>query len=79
MQDVQRDLRARAEGILAKAKGAASSEGVDIEGNVIETGGSVVKAIIDFAEGAGADLIVLGTKGTSGMPKLMLGSVAAGS
>ncbi len=78
LQDVQKDLRMRGEGILAKAKGVAVAEGVDVEGNTIETGGSVVKAIIDFAEGAGADLIVLGTRGTSGMPKLMLGSVAAG-
>lgn len=68
----------RGEGILAKTKGIAAAEEVDIEGNTVETGGSVVKAIIDFAEGAGADLIVLGTRGTSGMPKLMLGSVAAG-
>lgn len=78
LQDLQKDLRVRGEGILAKARGAAAAEGVDLEGSIAETGGSVVKAIIDFAEATGTDLIVLGTRGTSGMPKLMLGSVAAG-
>ncbi|MFQ5552918.1 MAG: universal stress protein [Thermoplasmata archaeon] len=43
-----------------------------------ETDTSVVRAVVEFAQEEGVDLIVLGTQGTSGIPKMMLGSVAAG-
>lgn len=39
---------------------------------------SVVGGIIDFAEKENIDLIVIGTKGRSGLKKLLLGSVASG-
>jgi nucleotide-binding universal stress UspA family protein len=39
---------------------------------------SVVGGIVDFAEKENIDLIVVGTKGRSGLKKLLLGSVASG-
>ncbi|MEP6575927.1 MAG: universal stress protein [Nitrososphaerota archaeon] len=39
---------------------------------------SVVGGIIDFAEKENIDLIVVGTRGRSGLKKLLLGSVASG-
>lgn len=39
---------------------------------------SIVGGIIDFAEKENIDLIVVGTKGRSGLKKLLLGSVASG-
>ena len=39
---------------------------------------SVVGGIVDFAERENIDLIVVGTKGRSGLKKLLLGSVASG-
>ncbi len=48
------------------------------EGRVLETDRSVVETITAFAMKESVDLIVLGTKGVSGIPRLMLGSVAAG-
>ena len=39
---------------------------------------SVVGAIIDFAEKENIDLIVVGTRGRSGLKRLLLGSVASG-
>jgi nucleotide-binding universal stress UspA family protein len=39
---------------------------------------SVVGGIVDFAEKESIDLIVVGTKGRSGLKKLLLGSVASG-
>src|SRR5712692_2057011 len=47
------------------------------EGRVLETDRSVVETITALAMKEGVDLIVLGTKGVSGIPRLMLGSVAA--
>ncbi|MFQ5919051.1 MAG: universal stress protein [Thermoplasmata archaeon] len=43
-----------------------------------ETDTSVVRAVVEFAQEEGIDLVILGTQGTSGIPKMMLGSVAAG-
>ena len=39
---------------------------------------STVKSILDFAEEKNVDLIVLGTRGRSGIKKLLLGSIASG-
>jgi nucleotide-binding universal stress UspA family protein len=39
---------------------------------------SIVKSILDFAEEKNVDLIVVGTRGRSGIKKLLLGSTASG-
>jgi nucleotide-binding universal stress UspA family protein len=39
---------------------------------------STVKSILDFAEEKNVDLIVVGTRGLSGIKKLLLGSTASG-
>jgi nucleotide-binding universal stress UspA family protein len=39
---------------------------------------SVVGGIADFADNENVDLIVVGTKGRSGLKKMLLGSVASG-
>jgi nucleotide-binding universal stress UspA family protein len=39
---------------------------------------STVKSILDFAEEKNVDLIVVGTRGSSGIKKLLLGSTASG-
>lgn len=38
--------------------------------------GEIVDEILDFAEEKGADLIIIGTHGSKGLEKLLLGSVA---
>lgn len=38
--------------------------------------GEIVDEIVEFAEGKGADLIIIGTHGSKGIEKLLLGSVA---
>jgi nucleotide-binding universal stress UspA family protein len=40
--------------------------------------GSAVDAILHFAERCNPDLIVMGTKGASGMKEILIGSIAAG-
>jgi nucleotide-binding universal stress UspA family protein len=39
---------------------------------------SVVAAIVEYAESEGIDLIVIGTKGTSNIKNMLLGSTASG-
>lgn len=57
-------------------KGAANKVKVNTEGVASPT--SVVPAIVDYAEKNNVDLIVVGTRGRSGLKKLLLGSVASG-
>lgn len=40
--------------------------------------GPTVEAIMEYARSSGADLIVLGSHGRSGLPRLFIGSVAEG-
>jgi nucleotide-binding universal stress UspA family protein len=75
---LKRDLASKAADVLGKAKTLGNSNGVEVETRSIETSESLVMAIIDFSNTEKADLIVMGTKGTSGYGKMMLGSVAAG-
>ena len=75
---VKEELRAKGKSALEMAGQSAKSRGVEMSAEVIDTTGSVVDAICDFASVQRADMIVLGTRGTGGVAKLMLGSVAAG-
>ena len=45
---------------------------------VIVNPGSLVGAIVDYAEHEGVDLIVMGTRGRSGFKRVLLGSTASG-
>ncbi|HEX6280974.1 MAG TPA: universal stress protein [Nitrososphaera sp.] len=46
--------------------------------DVIDSPMSVVAALVNYAEQEKADLIVIGTRGRSGISKMLLGSVASG-
>jgi len=69
---------ARAEGLNAIERIAASAkaEGVAIDTVVVENH-QAAKGIVDAAQESGADLIMMGSHGRSGIAKLVLGSVAA--
>ena len=51
---------------------------VSIKTDVIDSPMSIVAALVDYAEREKADLIVIGTRGRSGISKMLLGSVASG-
>lgn len=57
---------------------SAKQKDVALRTEVIDSQMSIVGAIVEYAESNGIDLIVLGTKGKSGIRKLLLGSVASG-
>jgi len=54
-----------------------NNNSIQVESKIIASP-SVVGGIVNFAENEGIDLIIVGTKGRSGIKKLLLGSVASG-
>jgi nucleotide-binding universal stress UspA family protein len=61
-------------GIAERAK----HRNVHFKSDVIDSPLSVVAAIVNYADQEKADLIVVGTRGRSGISKMLLGSVASG-
>ena len=56
----------------------AEQRRVRIKTDVIDSPMSVVAAIVNYADQERSELIVIGTKGRSGIGKMLLGSVASG-
>jgi nucleotide-binding universal stress UspA family protein len=56
----------------------AEQRKVHIKTDVIDSPISVVAAIVNYADREKADLIVIGTRGRSGISKMLLGSMASG-
>jgi len=75
---MSQELLARAEATLQAARKMASEAQVPLETKPLETTGSVISAICDAASAERIDLIVVGTRTTRDVTKLMLGSVSGG-
>jgi nucleotide-binding universal stress UspA family protein len=56
----------------------AAKDGIDIAAETVLDVASTADAIVNYAERKKADLIVIGTKGRSGLKRFLLGSVASG-
>ena len=56
----------------------AAAINVKISTEIVASPTSTVPAIVEYAEKNKVDLIVIGTRGRSGLTKLLLGSVASG-
>ena len=52
-------------------------EGVKVDTDIVSHKHSVAEAIIDYARSKNIDLILVGTKGLTGLEKFLLGSVAS--
>jgi nucleotide-binding universal stress UspA family protein len=61
-----------------KIKKKAEEKNIQSKAEILELKKSVVATIVNYAESEKIDLIVVGTKGRSGLRKLLLGSVAEG-
>jgi len=56
----------------------ADQKGLISETKIIEEASSIVGTIVEFAEKEKVDLIVVGTRGSTGFRRMLLGSVAKG-
>ncbi|HXX97619.1 MAG TPA: universal stress protein, partial [Candidatus Bathyarchaeia archaeon] len=57
---------------------SARRNNIQFKTELIDSQMSVEGTIVEYAENNGVDLIILGTRGRSGIKKLLLGSVASG-
>jgi nucleotide-binding universal stress UspA family protein len=69
------DLREVAESVLKRAARVASSKGVDLETHARE--GQPADVIIEIANQKQADLIVVGSRGLTGIQRYLMGSVSS--
>jgi nucleotide-binding universal stress UspA family protein len=65
---------AEANTVIKAAKARFEAAGIAVESSVIESH-SAWRGVVEVAESAGADLIVMGSHGRKGLEKLVLGSV----
>ena len=72
--DFWSSVRTEAEGTLEQHAASLRERGIDVEIAVCE--GYAATIIIEEAEQRGADMIVIGTHGRSGLTHLLLGSIA---
>ncbi|AEH61198.1 UspA domain protein [Methanosalsum zhilinae DSM 4017] len=72
--EVDSELRDEAEKIVGYVEEKGNKENVSVEGVILI--GNPAEMLIDYAQKKDADLIVMGTKGMSGIKRFMLGSVA---
>ena len=63
---------------LDKVSQHAKQSNVQLKKEIINSQMSVVAAIVNYADSEGIDLIVIGTKGTSNIKNMLLGSTASG-
>ena len=63
---------------LQKLIQIAKQNDVQLKTEIIDSQMSIEAAIVEYAESHGVDLIIIGTRGRSGLKKMLLGSVASG-
>jgi nucleotide-binding universal stress UspA family protein len=78
LKDVMMIAMQKADRHVDKVKQKASEKNVKVKTDVVIGISSVVKEIIEYAEKNRVDMIVIGSRGLSGIKKMLLGSVASG-
>lgn len=68
----------KGQNLVDEVKQKANGKSINIKTEVVLGVGSVVKEIVEYAEKHKIDLIVVGTRGMSGIKKVLLGSTASG-
>ena len=63
---------------LDKISQNAKQNSVQLKKEIINSQMSVEAAIVEYAESEGVDLVVVGTRGNSGIKNMLLGSIASG-
>jgi nucleotide-binding universal stress UspA family protein len=78
LQDVNATIRANAEAIAEQGAALAREAGLDAQPQTVEMRGSIWSTILEAAEEASAEIVVVGARGHSKMRSLLLGSVSNG-
>ena len=76
VEEYEKATRKRAEELLRGVQQVTEKQGIKIGIEVIRAK-SGPKGIIDYARESGVDVIVIGTKGLTGVEKFLMGSVAS--
>ena len=76
IQATEEELRKQADELLSEAELLGDKEEVKVDKAIIVAHSSCAAAIIDYAKKNNVDLIVVGTKGMTGLKHFLLGSVA---
>ena len=63
---------------LDKISQNAKQNSVQLKKEIINSQMSVEAAIVEYAESEGVDLVVVGTRGNSGIKNMLIGSIASG-
>lgn len=72
-----REAKKQTEEWFSQVKSKAEKQGIKVTADTIFNLPSVAESIINYASEQKADLIVIGTRGRSGLKRLVLGSVAS--
>jgi nucleotide-binding universal stress UspA family protein len=78
MKEFETIEKKEAEQYIDKVKQKATENKVSVKTDVLIKYTSVVKEIVEYAENYKVDMIVIGSKGRTGLKKLLLGSIANG-
>jgi nucleotide-binding universal stress UspA family protein len=78
MKEIETIEKEKAQQEVDKVKQKATEKKVSVKTDVLIKYTSVVKEIVEYAERIKIDMIVIGSRGTTGFKKLLLGSVASG-
>ena len=78
LKDVMMIEMQKGEQYMVKLKQKASENNVKVKTDVVIGISSVVNEIVDYAEKNKIDMIVIGSRGLSGIKRMLLGSVASG-
>jgi nucleotide-binding universal stress UspA family protein len=74
LEEIGRQQRDHAEEVVENARERAAERGVTVATEVVV--GKAPRAIVEYAEEHGVDLVVMGSHGRSGVSRVLLGSVA---
>jgi nucleotide-binding universal stress UspA family protein len=74
MQSAEEEMTSQAQDLAARVEQELRDAGCSAEARVMK--GDARDALVDMARSMGADLVVVGSHGRSGLAKLVMGSVA---
>lgn len=77
VEEYERALKKQAEEFLNETKLLLEKGDVSASIDVVINKSSAAEGIIDYAKEAGADLIIIGTKGLTGVERFLMGGVAS--